>query len=651
MTGATVALFLLAVGYQRYPNLHTILDTASCVLAGVLALLLWDIGRRTPVLLASMLGLCFGATFLAVLLHLSVSFDWFGRLAWIGEGQSDLRPSTWPVALYLLAGGVAFSLGIQRLDERGLLRFAIALVLIGALGTWLIHQIPRYTEPFVLGITRPAVIGVPLLWIAVSAVCWRRRGIDRLYPMMGLTAVTMAVANIVMLYSRSATDSWSMASHVLIVAAFLSLIFLKLRAATDDTRARIQAERELTELNAELERRVSARTAELQQAYDDLRLTQQKAMQQERLRALGQMASGIAHDINNAISPIALYTEALLEREPGVSESGRGYLRVIQRAIDDVVQTVARMREFYRVHPPTLELKAVNLNEVARQVLDITRARWSNMPQEQGLVIQTRLQLADDLPLVLGVESEIREAFINLVLNAVDAMTDGGTLTLRTGIVEGSQDVFAEVRDTGHGMDDETRRRCFEPFFTTKGERGTGLGLAMVYGTVQRHGAQISIDSMPGTGTTIRIAFSRRADAAYDDGSNAPLAVVLPRLRLLVIDDDPLLLKSLRDILESDGHQVTTAGSGHEGVEAFRARMGGAEPFAAVITDLGMPHMDGRQVALAIKAISAATPVILLTGWGQRLLDDGELPQQVDEVLGKPPKLRALREALSRVIG
>jgi CheY-like chemotaxis protein len=173
----------------------------------------------------------------------------------------------------------------------------------------------------------------------------------------------------------------------------------------------------------------------------------------------------------------------------------------------------------------------------------------------------------------------------------------------------------------------------------------------MVYGTVKRHGAEITIESVVGQGTSIRISFSRRADESLDTVSATGTVATLRRLRLLVIDDDPLLLKSLRDILEGDGHQVTTANGGREGVEAFIEAFRKDEAFAVVLTDLGMPHMDGRQVARAIKSLSARTPIILLTGWGQRLLDDGDLPHHVDQVLSKPPKLRTLREALARCIG
>ena len=395
--------------------------------------------------------------------------------------------------------------------------------------------------------------------------------------------------------------------------------------------------------------------AALQQAYDDLRQSQQSVMQQERLRALGQMASGIAHDINNAISPVSLYTESLLEREKSLSAQGRDYLETIQRSIEDVAQTVSRMREFYRQREPQLTLAPVDLNRVVGQVADLTRARWNDMPQLHGAVIDLRRELATGLPPVMAVESEIREALINLIFNAVDAMPDGGTLTLGTRLIPGGANdspAFVEVRvaDTGTGMSEDTRQRCLEPFFTTKGERGTGLGLAMVYGIVQRHSADIDIDSAPGRGTAISLRFSLPV-ASHPERNSASASDPRPagRLRLLVVDDDPLLIKSLRDTLEGDGHEITVAMGGAEGVATFRTALQTGKPFAAVITDLGMPHVDGRQVANAIKTASAVTPVILLTGWGQRLVAEGDVPPHVDQVLNKPPKLRDLRAALAAV--
>jgi PAS domain S-box-containing protein len=396
--------------------------------------------------------------------------------------------------------------------------------------------------------------------------------------------------------------------------------------------------------------------SDLQKAYDDLRQSQNTVLQQERLGALGQMASGIAHDINNAISPIALYTEALLDKEPNLSARARSYLEITQRAIEDVAKTISRMREFYRQREPQLILNPVQLNTLIEQVRDLTRARWSDMPQQRGVMIHMAVDLAPELPAVTGIESEIREALVNLVFNAVDAMPEGGTLTIRT-VPDGggnsqSKSVsgeFAclEVSDTGTGMDDATKQRCLEPFFTTKGERGTGLGLAIVYGIAQRSNAQIEIESEPGKGTTVRLIFPVAPTSAPVRNVHAALPV--QALRILIVDDDPLLLKALQDTLESDGHLVTDAVGGEAGIAAFENAQRNPNPFHLVITDLGMPYVDGRRVAAAIKAMSPDTPVVLFTGWGERLVAEQDVPEHVDRVLNKPPRLYDLRSAIAQL--
>ena len=387
----------------------------------------------------------------------------------------------------------------------------------------------------------------------------------------------------------------------------------------------------------------------LQQAYEDLRQTQQAAMHQERLRVFGQMASGIAHDITNTLSPAAVYAHTLLERNAGLSEEARHSLTVIQQAIEDAGRTLGRLQTFYRERQPEFSSAAIELNAVLRQVADLTRARWYDMPQERGFVVQLHQELAPDLPLILGAENEIRDALTNLVLNAVDAMPRGGTLTLRSSLRThgGAQRVCAEVTDSGVGMSEAVRSRCLEPFFTTKGQRGTGLGLAMVYGMAQRHGADIEIESEPGRGTTVRLSFP--VSAAARPNAGAPRAT--SHMRILVIDDDPLVLRSLREVLESDGHQIVTADDGQKGVDEFLAARKLGQTFDAVISDLGMPNVDGRSVAAAIKSAERSTPIILLTGWGQRLNGDDGLSSCVDRVLSKPPRVLELRSALAELTG
>jgi CheY-like chemotaxis protein len=261
----------------------------------------------------------------------------------------------------------------------------------------------------------------------------------------------------------------------------------------------------------------------------------------------------------------------------------------------------------------------------------------------------------------MGSEVELRDALTNLIFNAVDAMPDGGTLTLRTRLITtggtgGSADdayaaryVHIEVRDTGIGMDEETRRRCLEPFYTTKGERGTGLGLAMVYGMVQRHSAELEIESAPRLGTTTRLIFAAADPIMLTDSSSPPRPQISERLRVLLVDDDPMLIKSLRDILEQDGHVVTVADGGQKGIDAFAAALNKDESFSVVVTDLGMPYVDGRKVAASVKGRSPQTPVILLTGWGKRMLADNDIPEHVDRVLSKPPRLAEIRAALAEL--
>jgi signal transduction histidine kinase len=408
-----------------------------------------------------------------------------------------------------------------------------------------------------------------------------------------------------------------------------------------------QTNMDLQELTHELEDRVSLRTRELQSSNEALRQAQQALIQQERLRALGQMASGIAHDINNAISPISLYTESLLEHETSLSSRARDNLITIQRAIDDVAQTVARMREFYRPTEAEVHLTDVELNLLVQQVADLTRARWSDLPQRRGIMIELKTQLAPDLPVIRGAENEIRDALTNLVFNSVDAMPNGGTIEVITRAVD--KLVYLEVRDSGNGMDEETRRRCLEPFFTTKGKRGTGLGLAMVYGMAQRHDATVEVDSTPGDGTTIRLKFP-----TYELSKPSSVkftAELRPSrsLRILLVDDDVALIHSLRTALENDGHFVTAAEGGQAGIDAFQAADRDAVPFEVVITDLGMPYVDGRQVVASVRASSPETPIILLTGWGQQMNGEGEQPPQVDRLLAKPPRLRELRAALAEL--
>ncbi len=384
---------------------------------------------------------------------------------------------------------------------------------------------------------------------------------------------------------------------------------------------------------------------DLQTAYQELHQTQQTVMQHERLKALGQMASGIAHDINNALSPIVGFSDLLLRMETALSADGRKYLSYIKTAGEDISHIVAGLKEFYRLRHEDEALMPLDLNGVVNQVVDMTRPKWRDLPQRRGVMIEMEKDLAQDLPMICGIQSEVREALTNLLLNAVDAMPSGGSLHVRTRM--GSDRVILEVSDTGIGMDESTRKRCLEPFFSTKGKRGTGLGLAMVYGIMERHEGHIDVDSAPGRGTTMRLLFPLSKKPSESAPRMESSAKPSP-LRILCIDDETTIRRLMQEMLQHDGHDVETAESGELGIGAFEKARSHGKPFDVVITDLGMPHMDGREVAQALKKEDPDLPVFMLTGWGDFISEDKNQP--VDAILAKPPRLNEIRHRLQELV-
>ncbi|HWX19388.1 MAG TPA: ATP-binding protein [Candidatus Binatia bacterium] len=400
---------------------------------------------------------------------------------------------------------------------------------------------------------------------------------------------------------------------------------------------------------------------ELQSAYDELRQTQQSVMQQERLRALGQMASGIAHDINNALSPVLAFSELVLKKEPNLSDNSRKNLEHVRTAAEDIAQIVKRMSEFYRRRKNKDELRPFPINHLVQQVVDMTSPCWRDIPQGRGIAVQVVTRFEDALPELYGNESELREALTNVVLNAVDALPEGGLITISTRAVAlagpPSQPpkpthIVLEVADNGVGMDDSTRQRCLEPFFSTKRQRGgSGLGLAMVYGAVERHEGHIEIQSALHKGTTVRLLLPLR-EGPKALGPGVPAAAgESSRLRVLCIDDEPLLRELLKEMLEFYHHEVVTADGGQPGLDLFDRALASGQPFDVVITDLGMPGVNGRQVVEKIKADSPRTPVIMLTGWGNMLEERSAQEPQADAVLTKPPRVAEMVEALAKVTG
>jgi ligand-binding sensor domain-containing protein/signal transduction histidine kinase/CheY-like chemotaxis protein len=382
----------------------------------------------------------------------------------------------------------------------------------------------------------------------------------------------------------------------------------------------------------------------LEEALHQLGMAQQQIIEQERLRALGQMASGIAHDFNNTLLPILGYTDLMLQYPKNLDDKAKiiRNLNLISIAAKDAAKTVSRLREFYRANSKNETFLRVDLNQLIEKALLLTQPRWKDQAQAKGVTINVETRVQDEL-FVPCDESDLRETLINLIFNAVDAMPEGGTLTIRAFAEE--RNVVIEVSDTGVGMNEEVRWRCLEPFFSTKGERGTGLGLPMVYGTIQRHKGTIEIDTEPDQGTTIRLRLPIWVENATKEISAQETKTQTISLRVLIVDDEPQIRNVLAECLTGDGHKVETASHGREGLDKFLSG-----DFDLIMTDMAMPELSGDKMAKAIKQANPNVPIILLTGFGDIMKDADERPEGVDMILTKPVSVADLRRAIVKAM-
>jgi PAS domain S-box-containing protein len=365
-----------------------------------------------------------------------------------------------------------------------------------------------------------------------------------------------------------------------------------------------------------------------------------RVIREQKFRTLGSLAAGVAHNINNRLTPVLGWTEMLLERLSAGETLDHGELThaltVINQGASDSVGTVRRLQEYARpgrVKGP----EAVQLRDVLEHLLALTRPQWDNEAARKGIRYEIDLKI-EPAPAILAVASEVREAILNILENALAAMPGGGRLTLH---VRGSdRGALLSITDTGKGMSEEVQRLAFEPFFTTRaGEGGSGLGLALAQEIVQRYSGTISVQSREGVGTTFTLSFPSINVESH--GAPAFVPAVEP-LRVLAVEDEPEVLDLVRAVLTHGGHSVITAASGREALELFDR-----EKVDLVITDLGMPGMTGLVLAGELKRLRPI-PIVLLTGWADEL-DSTQVPN-VDFVLAKPFTRERLYETVAKAV-
>ncbi len=386
------------------------------------------------------------------------------------------------------------------------------------------------------------------------------------------------------------------------------------------------------------------RADQLQRAYESLKSAQEQLVFSERIKAIGQMAGGVAHDFNNALGVIlarAQFMRENLERET----TDRGKLRadldtIIKTALKGA-QTIRRIQDYTRVRKDAPQTP-VDINAAIKDALEISRPKWKEEAEARGTRIEIRTDLSS-VPNVTGNVYELTQVLENLIFNAVEAMPGGGRICLATRGEAGG--VVVEMSDTGIGMDEATRKRLFEPFFTTK-EYGQGLGSSIVYGIIQRHKGSIVVRSSPGQGTTFTIALPpyvplARSDAHPEQISRAPVRSA----RVLFVDDEPAVRDAYAEALRTDGHDVVTASHGEEALSLFQKGT-----FDLVLTDLSMGGMSGFEVARRARTINPAVPVVLLTGWVIDRGDERVRNAGIASVLIKPCPLEDLCSAVQEAL-
>jgi signal transduction histidine kinase/ActR/RegA family two-component response regulator len=381
--------------------------------------------------------------------------------------------------------------------------------------------------------------------------------------------------------------------------------------------------------------------AELKQTLRELRQAQDQIVQAEKLRALGEMASGVAHDFNNSLAVILGNIQLLLyQLEDLRTEEIREQLKILERSTKDGAETVRRIQEFTGVRKDR-EFIGVSLGEIIKEVVTITQPRWKDQAQAEGVQIELTMQV-EEVPFVFGNPSELKEVLTNVVFNAVEAMPEGGRITV-SARPHGSW-VEVRIADTGVGMREEVRKRVFDPFFTTKGVTNSGLGMSVSYGIVRRHGGEILIETEPGKGTTFIIHLPSVHPEEEMKEEERPVRAV-PPARILVIDDEAAVRDILSRMLKTQGHQVVAASDGEEGIERF-----GGEAFDLVLTDLGMPKVSGWEVGKALKKMNPKVPVAIITGWGMELNREKMRESGIDLIISKPFNVDQVIQVVSEAL-
>ncbi len=378
---------------------------------------------------------------------------------------------------------------------------------------------------------------------------------------------------------------------------------------------------------------------ELKRKYEEEKEIQEKFVESEKLRALGLMTTGIAHDFNNMLAIITGNID-LIEIEEDKDKILKK-VQIIKKTARDSAKTIRRLQKYARTKSDELELQAVKLNDLVREAIELSTPMWKDVVHAKGISVEIVDTLTEDDPIILGDDTDLREAIINMIFNSVDAMPKGGRI--HTATYTNNESVYLDVSDNGTGMTEETKYRMFDPFFTMKGLDHSGLGMSMLYGTIKRHNGAINVKTTLGKGTTFTISFPKGKEK-IDKKNNIQGSVVgINKTNILIIDDEPEIGALLSEILSKQGHQVFMFDSGKDGIEAFKE--GGYE---ILVTDLGLPDISGWEVINIARQIEPDVVTGVITGWD---VSEEEAKQKgVDFLVNKPFEANQIAQVVANAV-
>lgn len=378
-------------------------------------------------------------------------------------------------------------------------------------------------------------------------------------------------------------------------------------------------------------------------------VTQRKKMEKqfleaEKLRSLGQLSGGVAHDLNNVLAAI-LGRVQILKRHLNSGKTGTAHdffkeIDVIERASTDAAETVRRIQQFAKPRDSEPFFQVLNVNSLIEDSLQFTKTRWKEDANYRGLtyeIIKKLSPVAD----IEGNPSELREVFTNIIINAIDAMPHGGQLTLESAMEKDT--VVVIISDIGKGIPEKLQDKIFEPFFTTKGPSASGLGTSVSYGIIDRHGGAITVKSRINKGTSFIIKLPKTDKPREEEKQPAVFESKGPR-KILVIEDEEAVRDLLSDILTDAGHAVDTAPDGFKGIEKFQQNS-----FDLIFTDFGMPGISGIEVAKKIRQTDRSIPIVMITGWGLSVEMDKVDATDINKIVNKPFQVEDIIDTVEKL--